>query len=118
MRNDLSFASLVLSVQDFVWDARLGKEGGNLKVRFNGDGADKDWLSFGVSFFDSLDKSFELSLVGGEDKIVIIDTLNWTVGWDADDLQVVDGLELFFLGLGSTGHTGELLVETGSCLER
>ena len=69
-----------------------------------------------MSFFDGLDEGFELGVVGGEDKIVVVDSLNWTVGWNADDLHVVDGLELFFLGLSSTGHAGELLVETEEVL--
>ena len=69
-----------------------------------------------MSFFDGLDEGFEFGVVGSEDEIVIIDSLDRTVGWDADDLKVVDGLELLFLGLGGTGHTRELLVETEEVL--
>ena len=51
------------------------------------------------------------------DGIRVVDALPGAVGRHRDDVQAVDLGELGGLGLGSTGHTGQLLVHTEVVLE-
>ena len=114
--DDLRFTGMVLGVQDFVTDLaflqHLGDEFGSL----DRDRADEDRLALGMQFNDLVDQSLVFCLLCTEDKVRTVVTDDRTVGRDDHDLHVVDIQEFLFLGLGGTGHTGELVVETEEVL--
>ncbi|GJD71644.1 hypothetical protein MMMDOFMJ_4607 [Methylobacterium gnaphalii] len=73
--------------------------------------SDQDRLVALVGPVDLLDDRVVLLLNGPVDLIVLVDALDRLVGWDLDDLELVDLGELVRLGRGRAGHAGELLVE-------
>ena len=68
-------------------------------------------------FLDLGGDGAELGSSSAIDEIVFIYALDGLVGWDLDDVKGVNLLELFGLGEGGTGHTGELVVEAEEVLE-
>ena len=56
--------------------------------------------------------------LGAVDTVVHVDTGNWLVGRDHNDIQFVDIPELTCLGLCRTGHTGKLMIHTEIVLQR
>ena len=57
------------------------------------------------------------SFIGAEDDVGVLDAQHLAVGGDDDDLELVDLVELGGLGLGGSGHAGELLIEAEVVLE-
>ncbi len=50
-------------------------------------------------------------------RVRVVHTDHGLVGRNLDDVQLIDGAELLFLGQGGTGHAGELAVQTEVVLE-
>ena len=67
--------------------------------------------------FDLLNDREELAFFGAEDRVGVVLADDLFVGRDLDDVKLVDLLELLFLGLGGTGHAGQLVVQTEEVLE-
>ena len=61
--------------------------------------------------------SFELSLFGFVNKVLVVFAGNWLVGRHYHHIQAIDLLELLCLSKGRTGHTTELLIQAEEILE-
>ena len=66
---------------------------------------------------DVLDDLVELDFFVLEDQVRLIDSNHWLVGWNRHNAQLVGAHEFGGLGLGGTGHTGELAVEAEVVLQ-
>src|SRR5918994_544650 len=116
--DDLGLALVLLRVQDVVRDAAALEP---LRQMFGGldvDRADENGLAGLVALDDVLDDGVELRVLRLEDQVVLVLAHNRDVGRNLDHVEAVDLDELLLLGLGGTGHAGELLVETEVVLER
>ena len=115
--NDMSLALVMLSVEDLVRDAALGKGGRQLLRAFDGDGAHQDRLALGVTALDVVGNGVVLGLDGAVHQVLVVNTLNGLVGGDDLDGQLVDLAELGILGECRTGHAGELVIQTEVVLQ-
>ena len=84
---------------------------------FDGDGADQHRLPLRVELLDLLDDGVELFHLGLVDHIRKVGTQQRPVGGDDHHIQFVDLVELLGLGIGGTGHAGQLLVHAEIVLE-
>lgn len=114
--DDEGFPGVVLGIEDFVFDADFVEHFVDDFGFFDGRRADQNRLSLFMSFLDVLDQSVVLGFRVAEDGIDIVLSLDGTVGGDTDDSHVVDFAEFLFLGLGGTGHAGQLVIETEEVL--
>ena len=115
--DDLGLARVVLRVEDLVLDALRVKEAGELLGVLDGDGADEDRPALPDLLDNILYDSLVLVLVIKVDGIRIVDSDHRLVGRDDHGVEPVDLLELVCLGIGGSGHAGELLVEAEVVLE-
>ena len=115
--NDMSLALVMLSVEDLVRDAALGKGGRQLLGAFDGDGAHQDRLALGVTSLDVIGNGVVLGLDGAVHQVLMVNTLNGLVGGDDLNGQLVDLAELGILGECRTGHAGELVIQTEVVLQ-
>ncbi len=115
--DDLSLAGMVLSVEHLVLDALRVKEAGKLLGVLDRDGSDKDRPALAYLLDDVLDDSLVLVLVIKVDRVRIVDSDHRPVGRDDHGVEAVDLLELVGLGISSSGHAGQLLVEAEVVLE-
>ena len=70
-----------------------------------------------VGVRDVVDDRLELGLLGAIDHVRHVVADHGLVGGHHDHFQVVDALELLFLGLGRAGHAGQLVVHAEEVLE-
>ena len=117
-RDDLGFASVVLGVQDLVRDVRELEHARKDLGSVDRNGAEKDRLALRMTLGDIGDDRLELLALGAVDLVVAVDAVHRLVCRDRDDVELVDRLEFARLGLGGTGHAGELLVESEVVLDR
>ena len=115
--DDSSFAFVILSVQDFVWNLLIIEIASNFLVVGDRIRTHEHWLTLSVVFLDFFGDSAELTSLGLKDQIVFIDTDDWAVWWNLNYVKCVNLLELFSLGKGSTGHTGKFTIKTEEVLE-
>src|SRR6266545_11277 len=115
--DDLGLARVLLGVEDGVRDSLPRQQLAQVLRGLDRDRADEDGLPLLVALLDVADDRLELPLLRLEDKVVLVVALDGDVGRDLDHVQVVDLDELLLLGLGRTGHAGELLVEAEVVLE-
>src|SRR6266540_3470675 len=115
--DDLGLARVLLGVEDGVRDSLPRQQLAQVFRGLDRDRADEDGLPLLVALLDVADDRLELPLLRLEDKVVLVVALDGDVGRDLDHVQVVDLDELLLLGLGRTGHAGELLVEAEVVLE-
>ncbi len=118
LSDDHSLLGVVLGVQNVVRDALLVQEQGQLLGLRNRCRADEDRLAAVVAFLQVLDDRLELGRLRLEDQVRLIDSDHGAVRRDRNDVQLVGRRELGRLGLGGTGHPGELLVHAEVVLER
>src|SRR5436190_11166904 len=115
--DDLALTLVLLRVEDVVRDpAPLEKLREVLRL-LDRDRADEHRLPLLVALDDVVDDRVELGFLGLEDVVVLVSAGDRDVGRDLDDAEVVDLDELLLLGLGRTGHAGELLVEAEVVLQ-
>ena len=114
--DDGGFLGIVLGVEDLMRNIETDKKLIDDFGLFDRRRTDKDRLTERMTSQDFPGESFILGLFIAEDEILIVDTLNRTVGRNRDDTHVVDLTEFFLFGLGSTGHTGKLVVKTEEVL--
>ena len=116
--DDFRFAFVVLRVQNVVGNsAALEHPGEHLRV-LDRDRSDEDRSLGVVDFLDPVDDRLPLLLLGAVDDVRLADALHRLVGRNRDDTETVDRLELLFLGLRGSGHTGDLRIQTEEVLER
>ena len=117
LRDDLGFFFVVLGVQDLVVDTFLLEQVGHVLGGFDGRGTDQDRTAMGHAFLDVGDDRGVL-LVGGQvHQVVEVLAGQRLVRWDDHHVEVVDLGELECLGVGGTGHAGQLGVEAEVVLE-
>ena len=117
LRHDLSLALVVLGVQDIEIAGVLLQHFGQRLALFHADGTHQNRLAVLVAFQHLLDDSLVLAVDGLVDRVRVILADVGAVGGHGDDVQAVDLGELGGLGLGRTGHTGQLLVHAEIVLE-
>ena len=115
--HDLCLTGMLLCIQHIVLDALPGQHPGQQLGLFNGNGTNQHRLPLGMTLADLVDDGFKLALFGSVDPILVVDTLYRLIGGDGNHVQLVDFLELVFLGHCRTGHTGQLVVQTEVILE-
>src|SRR5215831_1554565 len=71
-----------------------------------------------MTFVDIIDYSFELFTFSSVDHIRVVCADHPLVGGDDHYIQVIDLRELYSLGVGSAGHTTELLIHAKVVLNR
>src|SRR6266511_2439236 len=115
--DDLGLARVLLGVEDGVRDPLPRQQLAQVLRGLDRDRADEDGLPLLVALLDVADDRLELPLLRLEDEVVLVVALDGDIGRDLDHVQVVDLDELLLLGLGRTGHAGELLVKAEVVLE-
>ena len=73
--------------------------------------------AFGGEFLHPVDDGGELGLLGLVDEVVLVIAQDRLVGRDDHYVKLVDAPEFASLGLGGTGHTGELVIHPEVVLE-
>ena len=103
-RNNLSFASVLLRIQDLVRNLafleHLRQELGLL----NRCGTHQDRLAGRVPFFNVIDDCTELTGLGRVDQVGLVLSNHRTVRRNGDDTDLVGRCEFRSLGFGGTGH--------------
>ena len=105
IHDDMGFFFVVLGIKHFVRNTCFNQHLRNQVRCFNGNGTNKNWLTLFITTFDILHYRTEFGIQGWVKKIIMVNTLNWTVGWNRNDSHVIDFTELIFLGLTCTSHT-------------
>ena len=116
--DDRGLAGVVLRVQHLVAHALLGEQAREVLALLDARRADEHRLPLGVALDDVLDDLGELRLLVLVDEVGLVDAHHGLVRGDRDDAELVGRHELGRLGLGGTGHAGELRVETEVVLQR
>ena len=116
--DDLGLARVVLRVEDLVLDALLGEQAREVLALLDAHRADEHGLAGLVALRDVFDDLSELRLLVLVDEVGLVLADHRPVRRDRDDAELVRRHELGRLGLGGTGHAGELLVEAEVVLQR
>ena len=116
--DDLGLACVVFRVEDFVLDALLGEQARQVFALLDADGAHENRLAVAVPLDDVLHDLSELRLFVLIDEVRLVLADHRPVRRDVHDAQLVGRHELRRLGLGRTGHAGELFVQTEVVLQR
>ena len=117
LSDDLRFLFMVFSVKNVVFDFVFQKPSRNLFRFFYRYRTDEDGLPFFVALHNGVDDSFYLALFRGINNVGHIDSLNGFVGGNFENVESVNGSELFFLGFSRTGHTRKFVIKTEVVLE-
>ncbi len=117
LRDDGGFLFVVLGVEHIVRNATLGELSRKVFGAFNTRGTDEDGLSLLVPLHHIVDNGDVLGFLGLVDEVGLVLAHHRPVGGDGHHTELVDLVELGRLGLGSTGHAGELVVETEVVLQ-
>ena len=115
--NNFCFLCVILRIQDFVLDTLLLQHCGEQFGFFNGNRTNQYRLSFFVAFNNLFNDGTILCSFCPVNQIVPVNSLNWSVGRDCDNIQLVNFPEFVFFRHGSTSHTGELVIQTEIVLE-
>ena len=115
--DDLGLALVEFGVEHDVLDAFALEDVREQFGLFDRGGADEDGLIDFVEFFDLVGDGEVFFFYGAEDDVGVLDAAHRLVGGDDDDVELVDLVELGGLGLGGSGHAGELFVEAEVVLE-
>ena len=116
--DDRGLAGVVLRVEHLVLDAALGEQLGQVLALLDAGRADQHRLALLVPLGDVLDDLLELGLLVLVDEVGLVHADHRLVRRDRHDAELVGAHELGRLGLGGTGHAGELLVEAEVVLQR
>src|SRR5699024_4041892 len=116
--DDRCLTGVVLGVEDLVFDALAFEHVREQFGLLHAGRTDQDGLTTLVAFGDVLGDRLELGVLVLVDNVLDVLTDHRLVGGDGYHTDAVGLVELRRLGLGRTGHTGELLVETEVVLER
>ena len=116
--DDAGLLLVVLGVEHVVRDAPLLELARQELRALHAGGADEDRLALLIAFGDVVDDRDELGFFGLVDQVGLVGADHRPVGGDRDDAELVDLVQLGGLGLGGTGHAGELVVEAEVVLQR
>src|SRR5699024_8413288 len=116
--DDRCLTGVILGVEDLVLDALAFEHVREQFGLLHAGRTDQDGLTELVAFGDVLGDRLELGVLVLVDDVLDVLTDHRLVGGDGYHTDVVGLVELRRLGLGRTGHPGELLVETEVVLER
>ena len=117
LRHDLGLAIMLLGVEHVVRQPGLLQQVGHQLGVLDGGGADQHRLATFVAVADVGQDGVVLFLGGPVDQILHVVAHHGPVRGHHHGLQVVDFLELVGLGVGRTGHAGQLLVHPEVVLE-
>jgi len=109
---------VVLGIEDVVLDPPPGEVAGQALRLLDRDRADENRLAGPVAGHDVVGDRLPLGVLRLVDGVRLVPADVGPVGGNLEDLEVVDVRELGGLGLGGTGHAGELLVEAEVVLDR
>ena len=104
IHDNMRFFFVVFSIKHFMRNACFNQHLRNQVRCFNGNRTNKDWLSLFITTFNILYHSTEFSIQGWVKKVVVVNTLNWTVSWNRNNSHVVNFTEFIFLSFTSTSH--------------
>ena len=93
------------------------ESGGDELGHFDRPSSDEGGLLLGVESQDFPGDHPELGFVGLVDDVRLVGSEAWSVGGNGDNVETVDLAELVLFGLGRTGHSAELFVESEEVLE-
>ena len=116
--DDVRLGFVVLRVQHVVRHPALGELARQVLRTLDRGGADQDRLALLVALHHIVDDGDVLGFLGLVDQVGLVDADHRPVGRDADHPELVDLVQLGRLGLGGTGHAGELVVEPEVVLQR
>ena len=97
---------VILGVQNLVLDPGFGQHFIQFFRLIYGDGPHEHGLSLLMKLLDFLDCGLEFFSFSLVNSIWIVEPNHRFIGWDYDDIQVIDFLEFRGLGVSSTGHAG------------
>ena len=117
LSNDIRFFSMELGVQNVVFNACFRQLIGNHFGFLDGDGPHQNRLPIGSTVANIFDDCLNFFRFGHVHQVRHILTDHWTVGWNDNGIQLVDGAEFKRFGISSTGHARQLLVQTEVVLE-
>ena len=115
--HNFGFLLVVFGVQHLMGHAPQLNHVGQHFAGFHVDGAHQNGLARGVAGHDFLHHGVKLAPPGLVDHVVHVLADHGAVGGNLHHVQVVDALKFFFLGLGGTGHAGQLVVHAEVVLE-
>lgn len=99
-------------------DTALGELLGQVLRALDTGGTDQNRLTLLVPLDDVVDDGTELGFLALVDEVAVVHTHHRAVGGNGDDTERVRLVQLGRLGLGGTGHAGELVVQTEVVLQR
>ena len=117
LRDDLGFLLVVLGVQDDVLDAAQLQQLRQPLRLFDRDRADERRPALLLLLDDVGDDRLVFFLFRPVDRVGLFDAPQLAVGRDDHDLELVDLVELFGLGVGRAGHARQLAVLAEVVLE-
>ena len=116
--DDLGLTRVVLRVENLVLDALLGQQARQVLALLDRHRADEHGLTGLVAAGDVFDDLRELRLLIFVDEVGLVLADHRLVRRDRHDAELVRRHELGRLGLGGTGHAGELVVQAEVVLQR
>ena len=117
-RDDRGFAFVMLRVQDVMADSPLVEQVTDFLGFFDGNGTDQHRTAGCMHLHDFFDNRLQLGFLVEIHTVIVIDTFDFPVGRDHDNVHVVNFTEFVFFRLGGTGHPGQLIVHTEVVLQR
>ena len=108
---------MVLGVQNLVGDSHASEKCGDEFRFLDGDSTYKNRLACLMHTLDLLADGGVLELLVQENKVIHVLSDDGKVGGDDHNIKVVDLAELGGLGIGCSGHSGELVVHSEEVLE-
>ncbi len=108
--HDFRFPRVLLRIQHVRMQAAEAHHTGQQFGGFHIRRTHEDRTACVGEFHHAVDDGVELALLGLVDDVILVVADHRTVRRDGDDIKFVDAPELARLGLGGTGHTGELVV--------
>ena len=117
LRYNQRFALVFFGVQYVVRQACLIEQMRHQLGVFNGGGTHQHRLTALVTILNVFNHRFVLLFGSAENLVVVVFTLNRAVGRNNHRFQAINALELKSLGIGGTGHAGQLFVQTEIVLE-
>ncbi len=116
--DDVRLGLVVLRIEHVVRHLALGELPRQVLGTLDRGGAYQDRLALLVALHDIVHDGDVLGLLGLVDQVGLVLTDHRAVGRNGHHAELVDLVQLGRLGLGGTGHPGELLVEPEVVLQR
>src|SRR5260370_6272910 len=115
--DNLRLTLVVFRVEHVMWHALFIEEIGKVFRGLNGGSTNQDRYACFVLDFDLFNYGVEFRAGCAVDQVGQIVANHGHVGWNADDIQLIDFIEFLRLGEGGTGHASEFFVQAEEVLE-